>query len=108
LAWPLDREPLFIPLEQAGFLVGGLNEAATTARQDLSTVEDLALLPRFAGEAILKGFQLQNRVLEMRLDWIAARGLKPAAPPRTLEPGLKPEEPCSDHHPIAVDLVAEA
>ncbi len=108
LLHPRSREPLFALLDAAGYEVDPFNDATPTASQDLGTVEDLRLLPRWLGKALLKTFGLPGRVLQMRLDWIAARGLKVAGSPRTLAGFRWEHRRVSDHAVIGADLCRSA
>jgi endonuclease/exonuclease/phosphatase family metal-dependent hydrolase len=104
LARPYRREPLFGLLAHAGYELDPFNEADATVAQSLGSVEDLDLLPRPVAELVSRTFRLPQRLLRMRLDWIAVRGLTAVAPPRTLK-GLTHRGVCvSDHDPIGVDL----
>lgn len=108
---PTEREPLFDNLRWERFERDPWNDGRPTAEQRLGTVEDLSLLPPALGTALLRAVGLTDRVLEMRLDWIAARGLRAAEPPRTLAKGWSPrtsadsERPLSDHAPIAASAL---
>ncbi|MBK8231584.1 MAG: endonuclease/exonuclease/phosphatase family protein [Candidatus Eisenbacteria bacterium] len=104
---PFDREPLFDNLRWERFDWQPFNDDSPTASQRLGTVEDLSLLPPALAEAVVRAFQVKDRVLEMRLDWIAGRGVVAAGAPRTLSPGSwSPQSDrvegsaLSDHAPI--------
>lgn len=101
---PSRKEPLFGLLRRAGFDIEAANDRLPTAWQALDTVEDLGGMPGWLGRGLLRAGGLWGRVLGLRLDWIATRGFRPAAPPRTLPPGADPATPLSDHAPIMADL----
>ncbi len=113
---PFEREPLFDNLRWDRFEHAPWNDGKPTAEQLLGTVEDLSLLPPSMGEALMKAVGMHERVLEMRLDWIAARALSAAEPPRTLDrgwsdpnasatsAGVRGDEPLSDHAPITASI----
>lgn len=97
LAWPIPREPLFDALEASRFVLGGLNDRRPTAAQVLGSAEDLETLPAPLARYLTRRFGLGSRELRMRLDWIAGRGVRPAAPPLTLAAPWEEPEPPSDH-----------
>lgn len=104
LVEPFAREPLFALLAAAGFAVKPYNEAAPTVAQDLGSVEDLGAVPAFLARGIDRAFGLSGRVLRMRLDWIAVRGLQARGRPATMS-ALGPDgSPLSDHAAIGIDL----
>lgn len=104
LAWPVQREPLFALLASAGFRWADCNDDTPTAEERLGRVEDLGHLhPRLA-EGLLRVSGLADRVLWMRLDWIAARGLRSTGAPRTLPAGTHDGRPLSDHAIIGAEF----
>ena len=72
--------------------------------RDLGGTEDLAALPRPLADAVARVFHLRGRVLRMRLDWIAARGLRPRSAPWTLDGMTHQGRRLSDHAVIGVEL----
>ena len=84
LARPIPHEPLFRELAQAGYAIEPFNDFLPTVSQDLGVVEDLSLLPRTLARWISHRFGLAGRVLRMRLDSIAAKGVESAGPPCTV------------------------
>lgn len=106
LVEPFSREPLFGLLAAAGFAVRPYNEAVPTVAQDLGSVEDLGALPALLARGIDRGFGLSRRVLRMRLDWIAVRGLQACGRPVTLPAAGQEGRPLSDHAAIGIDLEA--
>lgn len=104
---PFGREPLLALVERAGLEIRSFNDETPTASQDLGTVEDLGALPEPVARWLLRTFRLPGRVLRMRLDWIAGRGLRLAGSPWTL-PDLSFEGArVSDHAPIGVALTSD-
>jgi endonuclease/exonuclease/phosphatase family metal-dependent hydrolase len=93
---PATHEPLFRELSAAGFAWESFNDRLPTCSIDLSSVEDQKYVP-----SSIRNFVLSRcRVLPLRLDFIAGRGLQAAAA-RTIT-----DLPCepSDHRPITCDL----
>jgi endonuclease/exonuclease/phosphatase family metal-dependent hydrolase len=104
LAAPYDREPLLGLVESAGFALREWNDATPTVRQVLSGVEEMEKLPRVFRDAVTSRYDLKNRVLRMRLDWIAARGpWKPASAVWTLASAGPDGCGASDHTPIGCE-----
>ncbi len=105
---PRGREPLLGRIERAGFHLEAWNDKTPTAKQVLSGVEELSRLPAWLGGPLRRRFDLESRVLRMRLDWIGVRGgfRLPAvsSPPWTLvEEGPEGSE-ASDHAPIGAEI----
>jgi endonuclease/exonuclease/phosphatase family metal-dependent hydrolase len=97
---PWRYEPLFQELRAAGFSWEPFNDTLPTCSVDLSSLEDRRYVPGPIRERILK----RCRVLPLRLDFIACRGLRASAPGGTITD--LPSQP-SDHLPITCDLVFE-
>ncbi|MBI4475148.1 MAG: endonuclease/exonuclease/phosphatase family protein [Acidobacteria bacterium] len=97
---PWDREPLFRDLESAGFNWRDCVDNTPTCSVDLSSLEDKKYIPAFVRERLLT----RVRILPLKLDFIAARGLRAVTAGKTIT-----ELPCqpSDHRPITCDLVFE-
>jgi endonuclease/exonuclease/phosphatase family metal-dependent hydrolase len=74
--WREGREPLFEALEAAGFSYESLNDRSPTVSILLRGVEEAEGLPAFLRRWIGRAATLGERVLPMRLDWFAARGLE--------------------------------
>jgi endonuclease/exonuclease/phosphatase family metal-dependent hydrolase len=107
LVRPYRHEPLFEALKEGRLGMEGVNDGAPTASQALDTVEDLAIFPDWFGRGLVRLSRLEGRVLRMRLDWIAVRGLRAAGKPRTLMPDGEDGEPLSDHALIIADVAPE-
>lgn len=104
LAAPFSREPLFATLDRAGFAYRPFTDGAWTAETLLGSAEDLAVLPRPIADWVARTFGLGSRYIQMRLDWITARGFLPAGPPRTVTAEIAPRTPASDHAIVWADL----
>ena len=106
---PQNLEPSLRMVERAGFEIGAWNEAAPTALQVLSGVEELGGLPGPARRGIQGLFGLERRTLRMRLDWIAVRGpWTPASGGGGAWTGtdLGPDGAlASDHAPIGIEAL---
>jgi len=94
---PAMHEPLFKELRASGFAWEGFNDRLPTCSIDLSSVEDQKYVPSPLRKFILS----RCRVLPLRLDFIAARGVSAVDPGHTIT-----DLPCqpSDHLPIGCDL----
>lgn len=99
LVRPETREPLFARLDAAGFVWDAFNDRGATGWQRLGEVEDLSLVPRPCAQALMRAVGLEGRVLGMRLDWIAARGMVATASPETF-----PADGLSDHSGLTAEL----
>ena len=94
---PRRYERLFDELARDGFSLEPFNDTVPTCSVDLSSLEDRVRIP-----AIVRNFILSRcRVLPLRLDFIACRGLRALSPGRTIT-----DLPCqpSDHLPITCDI----
>jgi hypothetical protein len=94
---PTAREPLFLELRRAGLEISGWNTAEATLVERIEGLEDADRLPPPLRRAILERVARLEGRLPMRLDWFAARGLRPSNA-ATLH-GLG----ASDHDAIVVD-----
>ena len=94
---PAIHEPLFEELRISGFSWAPFNDQQPTCSVDLSSVEDRKYVPSFIRNLILS----RCRILPLRLDFIACRGVRAVTPGRTIT-----DLPCqpSDHLPISCDL----
>ncbi len=90
-------EPLFEDLAAGGFSWQPFNDTLPTCSVDLSSFDDQTRVP-----TLLRNFILSRcRILPLRLDFIACRGLRALYPGRTIT-----DLPCrpSDHLPITCDV----
>jgi endonuclease/exonuclease/phosphatase family metal-dependent hydrolase len=116
---PQTREPLFDVLHRHNFTELGFNDSATTCITIMRGLEDRTALPKFLADAFEHRMARFNHRLDLRLDWIVGRGVKPLSDgevvdrasgvhsrsPRSIS-GLKNEsgDPISDHDPITADI----
>lgn len=73
--WREGREPLFRVLENWGFSYRELNDRSPTVSIILRGLEEAERMPEFLRRWINRAAMLGERVLPMRLDWFAGRGL---------------------------------
>jgi hypothetical protein len=114
----LGSEPMFGVFRRQGFRWEGLNTSEATASTPLEGLEDARLLPGWLRARIERRLAGYNRVLDFKLDWLLARGLRPlrageaddlltgesSLGPGCVEvPRLGPER-ISDHAPIYADV----
>ncbi|HXG68409.1 MAG TPA: hypothetical protein VNO70_25160 [Blastocatellia bacterium] len=118
LLYPETREPAITELVRRGYEVEACNDRTPTARALVSTLEDAARLPGPMQQWAMRRIGPGGLVLELRLDWLAAKGLRPlrageATDADTGEKSVGPQTfpglahngaPLSDHDPIVVDL----
>jgi endonuclease/exonuclease/phosphatase family metal-dependent hydrolase len=104
LVAPYAREPVFALLEGAGFAFRPHTDGRPTAAQVLGRAEDLEMVPELLRGVVSRTSGLGERVLRMRLDWIATKGVVPAGPPRTHEPIVDETLPASDHALISAEV----
>ncbi len=77
LTAPQPREPLFALLERHGFTERGFNNSEITCRTPMRGFEDGSHLPLALREAFERRLARHNYQLDLRLDWIAGRGVRP-------------------------------
>jgi endonuclease/exonuclease/phosphatase family metal-dependent hydrolase len=94
---PTKFEGLFRELSTAGFCWDAFNDIAATCSADLSSLEDQKHVPAWLRNRILS----RSKILPLRLDFIAARGVKALTQGRTIT-GLPGR--ASDHLPITCDI----
>lgn len=119
LTEPQPREPLFALLERHGFTARGFNDAEITCRTLMRGFEDGSHLPRALREAFERRLARHNYQLDLRLDWIAGRNVRPLSNDEVIEvvtgltslspqtiTGLKNERggAIADHDPITADV----
>ncbi|HEY7910442.1 MAG TPA: endonuclease/exonuclease/phosphatase family protein [Blastocatellia bacterium] len=113
LSRPESREPALRHLAGFGYSIEEFNDRLSTARTMVSSLEDSNRLPGpvrwWANRRIGPG----GLLLEFRLDWLAARGLRPLADGEVVDEqtGVASIAPrtfqgfaLSDHDPIVVDV----
>jgi endonuclease/exonuclease/phosphatase family metal-dependent hydrolase len=118
LIHPEAREHAIREFARFGYETAGFNDRSATSRTIVSNLDDTSRLPRPMKWWVSRRIGAEGLVLEFRLDWLAARGL------RALKAGEVIDEqtgvasvnaqtflnlkhggvPLSDHDPIVVDL----
>jgi endonuclease/exonuclease/phosphatase family metal-dependent hydrolase len=111
-------EPAFEVLRQHGFSVQELNSREATHRSLLTTLDETDHLPAILEQWIFNKLDRYDRFLDMKLDWIAGRSVKPltANELRDSQSGVVSVSPqairslsyqgrkISDHDPIVADM----
>ena len=115
---PETREPSVRELGHFGFTTDGLNDRSATSRTIVSSLDDSSRLPRPMKWWVSRRIGPEGLLLEFRLDWLAARGVKPlkagevidehtgvaSIDPQTILNLKQDGAPLSDHDPIVVDV----
>ncbi|MFY9607338.1 MAG: endonuclease/exonuclease/phosphatase family protein [Blastocatellia bacterium] len=115
---PERIEPALGQFSRFGYETSGLNDREPTSRSVVSALDDSSRLPLPMKWWVRKRVPPEGLLLEFRLDWLAARGLKPLASCEATDrdtgvpsiaaqtiAGLTQEgQPLSDHDPIVVDM----
>jgi endonuclease/exonuclease/phosphatase family metal-dependent hydrolase len=115
---PERIEPAIGELARFGYEIRALNDGAPTSRSVVSALDDSSGLPLPMKWWVRRRVPPEGLLLELCLDWLAARGLKPLASGEATDrdtgvrsmaaqtiAGLAHKgEPLSDHNPIVVDL----
>lgn len=118
LSNPERFEPAVVELTRFGYETGGLNDRKPTNRSIVSALDDSSRLPLPMKWWVKRRVPPEGLLLEFRLDWLAARGLKPlrngevidaesgvtSITPHTVAGLAHQERAVSDHDPIVVDL----
>jgi endonuclease/exonuclease/phosphatase family metal-dependent hydrolase len=118
LAYPERKERAIIELARFGYETAALNDRRATARSMISNLEDSRGLPSPIRKWVNRRIGPGGLALELRLDWLAARGLRALKAGEMLdaETGVSSVDaqtfnnlthdgrPLSDHDPIVVDL----
>lgn len=120
LSHPEAREPTIREFAKFGYEIDGFNDRTATSRTIVSNLDDTSRLPRPMKWWVSRRIGPEGLLLEFRLDWLAARGLRAlkagevideqtgvsSVNPQTF-PHLKEcGTPLSDHDPIVVDIFA--
>ncbi|HKY06065.1 MAG TPA: hypothetical protein VJQ56_14310, partial [Blastocatellia bacterium] len=101
-----------------GYDLENFNDRAATSRTIVSMLSDASKLPRFINRWVMQKIPPEGLLLEFRLDWLAARGLRalkagevidsktgaPSVGPQTFAGLTRDGAPLSDHDPIVVDI----
>lgn len=115
---PERKEPAIREFARFGYGTRDLNDREPTSESLVSALDDSKGLPLPMNWWVRRRVPPEGLLLEFRLDWLAARGLKPLAGGEATDAqtgvtsiaattiaGLTHEgEPLSDHKPIVVDL----
>lgn len=118
LGRPETREPAIQEFKNFGYSTEGFNDSMATSRTIVSNLDDTARLPRAVKWWINRRIPREGLLLEFRLDWMAARGLRAlvagemvdeqagvaSVDAQTIQ-GLRTNGlPLSDHDPIVFDV----
>ena len=115
---PERREPAIREFARFGYETRGLNDRRPTSRSIVSSLDDSSRLPTPMKWWVRRRVGHEGLLLEFRLDWLAARALKPLASgeatdeqtgvtstaARTIAGLSHHGVPLSDHDPIVVDF----
>ncbi len=115
---PQSKEPVLSCLAQFGYEVDALNDHSATSRGIVSNLDDSKRVPGLIKWWVKRRVPPQGLLLEFRLDWFAARGLRAlkagelidratgaaSVDPQTIHGLAHAGAPLSDHDPIVVDL----
>jgi hypothetical protein len=118
LSQPETREPAIREFKNFGYSTEGFNDYKATSRTIVSSLDDTARLPSAVKWWINRRVPREGLLLEFRLDWMAARGLRPLVAGEIVDEhtgvasinaqsiqGLKTNgTPLSDHDPIVFDV----
>ena len=118
LSQPETREPAIQEFKNFGYTTEGCNDENATSRSIVSNLDDPARLPGAVKWWIKRRIPREGLLLELRLDWLAARGLRPLAASemvdaqtgvasvnaQTLQGLTTNGLPLSDHDPIVFDV----
>lgn len=120
LSHPEAREPAIREFARFGYEIAGFNDRSATSRTIVSNLDDTSRLPRPMKWWVSRRIRPEGLLLEFRLDWLAARGLRAlkagevideqtgvsSINPQTFPDLREGGTPLSDHDPIVVDIVA--
>lgn len=115
---PETREPAIREFGLFGFATEGFNDVSATSRTIVSNLDDSSRLPRPMKWWVSRRIGPEGLLLEFRLDWIAARGIRAltagevideqtgvaSIDPQTFHNLKQDGAPLSDHDPIVVDV----
>lgn len=121
LARPSEREPAVREFARFGYDTASCNDAHPTARSVVSQLDDSRSLPQPLLWWIKRRIGPEGLTLNLRLDWLAARGLRAlragevidratgvaSVDPQTFKGLTDRGRALSDHDPIVVDLLIE-
>lgn len=118
LSHPEAREPAIREFARFGYEIEGFNDRSATSRTIVSNLDDTSRLPRPMKWWVSRRIGPEGLLLEFRLDWLAARGLRAlkagevideqtgvsSVNPQTFLDLKEGGKPLSDHDPIVVDI----
>jgi len=118
LSHPEAREPAVREFTRFGYETEGFNDRSPTSRAIVSNLDDPGRLPRPMKWWVNRRVPRKGLLLEFRLDWLAARGIRALEAGDVIDqqtgatslnaqtfPGLTHNgSPLSDHDPIVVDV----
>src|SRR6185369_1559885 len=118
LSHPETREPAIREFARFGYEIDGFNDRSATSRTIVSNLDDTSRLPRPMKWWVSRRIDPEGLLLEFRLDWLAARGLRAleggevideqtgvsSVNPQTFPDLKEGGTPLSDHDPIVVDI----
>lgn len=121
LVRPLGKEPAVAEFLRFGYDLTGCNDERSTARSVVSRLDDARGVPAPLRWWIKRRIGPRGLTLDLRLDWLAARGLRALRAGEVLDEAtgvasVNPQtfgglshnhQPLSDHDPIVVDLLIE-
>lgn len=121
LSHPEMREPAIQEFARFGYQTNGFNDHRSTSRTIVSNLDDSARLPRAMKWWVNRRIPPEGLLLEFRLDWLAARGLRAlrAGEVKDRSTGVSSitaqsfrglthnGSALSDHDPIVVDVAFE-
>lgn len=115
---PKRREPALREFARFGYDLEPFNDRSATSRTIVSKLSDASKLPRFISGWLMRRVPPAGLLLEFKLDWLAARGLRAlradevtdsktgaaSVNPQTFAGLTHSGAPLSDHDPIVVDI----
>jgi endonuclease/exonuclease/phosphatase family metal-dependent hydrolase len=121
LSHPETREPAIREFARFGYEIEGFNDRRATSRTIVSNLDDQTRLPFPMRWWVSRRIPPEGLLLEFRLDWLAARGLRalgdgevideqsgvPSAAPQSFQGLCHNGAALSDHDPIAFDVALE-
>lgn len=122
LSHPETKEPAIREFAKYGYDIEGYNDRSPTSRTIVSNLDDTSRLPRPMKWWVSRRIGPNGLLLEFRLDWLAARGLRAlkagevvdeqtgisSVNPQTFPDLKEGGAPLSDHDPIVVDIAGTA
>jgi endonuclease/exonuclease/phosphatase family metal-dependent hydrolase len=121
LSHPETREPAIREFAKFGYETEGFNDRCATSRTIVSNLDDSSRLPRPMKWWVNYRIPPEGLLLEFRLDWLAARGLRAlrtgevtdretgasSITPQTFQGLSHNGSSLSDHDPIVIDVACD-